>query len=45
MKSLIISGFFIYPKSGYVQSEIVIRHIFLPYFYRGTFSGFAPMSR
>ena len=44
MKSLIISGFFICPKSGYVQSEIVIRHILLPYFYRGTFSGFAPMS-
>ena len=44
MKSLIISGFFICPKSGYVQSEIVIRHIFLPYFYRGTIKGFCPMS-
>ena len=41
---LIFSVFFIYPKSGYVQSDIVVRHIFLPYFYRGTFSGFAPMS-
>ena len=45
MKPLIFSGFFIYPKSGYVQSGIVVRHIFLPYFYRGTFLGFASMSR
>ena len=44
-KPLKISGFFICPKSGYVQSDIVVRHIFLPYFYHGTFSGFAPMSR
>lgn len=45
MKPLIFSGFFIYPKSCYVQSDIVVRHIFLPYFYRETFWGFAPMSR
>ena len=45
MKPLIFSGFFICSKSGYVQSGIVVRHIFLPYFYRGTFSGFTPMSR
>ena len=42
MKSLIFSGFFICPKSGYVQS--VVHHIFLPYFYRGTIKGFCPMS-
>ena len=30
MKPLIFSGFFICPKSGYVQSDIVVRHIFLP---------------
>ena len=44
MKPLKISGFFVCPKSGYVQSETVVRHIFLPYFYHGTFSGFCPMS-
>ena len=36
---------FYLPKSGYVQSDTVVRPIFLPYFYHGTFSGFAPMSR
>ena len=44
MKSLIFSGFFIYQKSIYKQLDTVVHHIFLPYFYRGTFSGFAPMS-
>ena len=45
MKPLIFSGFFICPKSGYVQSDIVVRHIFLPYFYRETNWGLSPMSQ
>lgn len=45
MKPLISSGFFVFQKSNYKQSDIVVHHIFLPYFYRETFSGFAPMSR
>lgn len=35
---------FIFQKSSYKQLDTVVHHIFLPYFYRGTFSGFAPMS-
>jgi len=45
MKPLIFSGFFICQKSSYKQLDTVVHHIFLPYFYRETFSGFAPMSR